>query len=223
MPADAFNLLSLVYAVAAVATLWRLAREWRPLLDDEWTPRDRQLAQMIGVMLLAPPLVWLHEWAHLAAMRAFGAPDAEIHYFLYWGYVTSRWPFTPAQEIVVALAGPLLTFVLGWACLLLPLFVSLRPAIALALATGGVTQLVLVLLLYPGMSVMGGWGDFALIYQSGLPGPTVLIGVCHAAALVAFLWLMKRVWMQGFLAYPIARPWREAWVVRPAAQAPPAE
>ncbi len=223
MPVGTFQLASLVYAVAALAALWRLLREWRPLLDDVWTPRDRQLAQMIGVMLLPPPLVWLHEWAHLTAMQVYGAPDAEIHFFLYWGYVTSRWPFTPLQEFVVALVGPLLTFVLGWACLLLPLFVPLRPAVALALATGGVTQLVLVLLLYPGMSLMGGWGDFTFIYLSGLPGPTVLVGVCHSVALVAFLWLMKRVWMQGFLAYPIPRPWRVPWEVRPAEPTPPAK
>jgi hypothetical protein len=224
MPIGTFQVISLVYALAAVVTLWRLAREWRPLLDAAWTPGDRQLAQMVGVLLLPPPLVWLHEWAHAATMQSFGAPDARIHYFLYWGFVTSRWPFTPLQEFLVALAGPAFTFAVGWAMLAGALLVPMRPALALILATGAVTQLALVLALYPAMSLLGGWGDFALLYFSGLVGPSLAVGVVHMGSLVGFLWLMKQIWMQGFLAYPLPRPWRLPWVlVAPPEQPPPAE
>src|SRR5687768_8119798 len=98
--------VSLLYALAAVWTLWRLVRQWRALFDPVWTRSDRDLAQMAGFLVLTPIAVWLHEWAHAAAMAAFGATDPAIHFFLYWGYVTSSRVFTPAQEFVVSLAGP---------------------------------------------------------------------------------------------------------------------
>ena len=200
--------ISLLYALAALVTLWRLAREWRALLDDQWTPRDCSLAQLVGLFLLTPPAVWLHEWGHALAMRAFGATDPQIHFFLYWGYVTSRMPFTPLQDFLVALAGPLVTYVLGFAALVVALRAPLRPAVALALATLAVTQLVLVLIIYPAFSLLGGWGDFSTIYDARHPLLSLAVGAVHAASLAAFLWLMNRPWMRWFWFYPrMTPPW----------------
>jgi hypothetical protein len=213
VPVGSFMAVSLLSARGAVVTLWRLARDWRSLLDDVWTQGDRELAQLVGVLLLAPPAVWLHEWGHALAFRAFGAVDPQIYFFLYWGYVTARLPLTPDQELVVALAGPLVTYLLGWALLAVALLVPLRPAFALALATCAVVQLSLVLILYPAMSLVGGWGDFAMIYSPETPLASLLVGVVHALSAAAFVWLMSRVWMRGFLVVPLARPWRAQWVV----------
>jgi hypothetical protein len=199
---DTFHAISLLYAVAALAVLWRLAREWRALLDDEWTPRDRDLAQLVGILLLTPPAVWLHEWAHATAMRGFGADDPRIHFFLYWGYVTSSRPFGPPQQFAVSLAGPLVTYLLGVLALAVALLVPLRPALALALAIFAVAQLALVLILYPAWSLLGGWGDFSVIYSGRPLAPSVAVGAVHVASLVGFLWLMKRPWMQRFWLYP---------------------
>jgi hypothetical protein len=219
MPVGTFLGWTLIYAVAALATVWRLVRGWRPLLDAEWTAADRNLAQMIGLFLLTPPAVWLHEWGHTTAMRGFGAPDPRIHFYFYWGYVTASFPFTPAQDFLVALAGPLVTYLLGVGLLAVALLVPLRPAIALVLATCGLWQLAIVLLLYPAMSLLAGWGDFIGIYRSGLPLASLVVGVVHALSLIAFLWLMKRRWMMAFLAYPRPRPWQARWVAP--AGAPP--
>src|SRR4051794_41521204 len=203
---------TLAGAAAGLATLWRLVREWRPLLDADWTARDRHLAQMIGVFVLTPAAVWLHEWGHATAMRGFGATDPQIHFFFYFGYVTSSFPFTPLQAFVVMLAGPLVTYVLGSALLAVALLVPMRPAVALALAMCGVWQLAIVLILYPAMSLLTGWGDFVGIYWSGIPQASFSVAVVHAVSLVAFLWLMKRRWMTGFLGYPRPRPWRTRWL-----------
>ncbi len=173
------------------------------------------------MLLLTPPLVWLHECGHAAAMRLYGAPDPQIHFFLYWGYVTASTPFTPLQSFVVALAGPLVTWALGWALLAVALLLPLRPAVALALATCGMLQLVLVLVIYPGMSLVGGWGDFTLIYRAGVPLGSLAVGVGHVASLATFAWLMARDWMRGFWGYPRPRPWRVQWVMT--APAPPPE
>jgi hypothetical protein len=211
MPVGTFQAMAFLYVIAAAATLWRLAREWRSLLDADWTPRDSQLAQLIGLLLLAPFTVWLHELGHAAAMRLYGATDPDIHFFLYWGYVTSYYPFTAPQQFVVSLAGPLVTYVLGVGLLVVALVVPMRAAIALALATCAVVELVSILIIYPAMSLAGGWGDFVGIYRSGVPGASLAVGVVHAISLVAFVWLMNRVWMRGFLAYPVPRPWRLRW------------
>lgn len=209
-----FQAIALLYGIAAVATLWRLVREWRMLLDDAWTPRDAQLAQMAGFLLLTPVTVWLHEWGHATAMRAFGATDPEIHFFFYWGYVTSQHPFSPGEEFLVSLAGPLVSYLLGIALLALALWVPMRPALTLALATCAILQLVLILVMYPAMSILGSWGDFVGIYDSGIPVASLVVGIVHAASLVLFVWLMNRRWMRGFLGYPVARPWRLQWVQR---------
>ena len=211
MPVGTFQAMALLYVMAAGVTLWRLAREWRALLDATWTPRDSQLAQLIGLLLLAPVTVWLHECGHDAAMRLYGATDPQIHFFLYWGYVTSRHPFTPLQEFVVFLTAPLITYVLGIALLAVPLLVPMRQAVALALATCAVVELASILIIYPAMSLAGGWGDFVGIYRSGVPAASLAVGVVHVVSLVAFVWLMNRPWMRGFLAYPVPRPWRLRW------------
>jgi hypothetical protein len=212
MPVLSFQALALLYGIAALFTLWRLVREWRPLLDEVWTPRDVQLAQMVGFLLLTPVTVWLHEWGHAAAMRAFGATDPQIHFFFYWGYVTSPHRFTPGEQFVVSLAGPLVSYVLGIGLLALALVAPLRRAIALAVATCAILELVLILIMYPAMSLLGGWGDFVGIYESGVPGASLVVGIVHAASLVGFVWLMNRVWMRGFMSYPVPRPWRLQWV-----------
>jgi hypothetical protein len=143
----------------------------------------------------------------------FGAPDPEIHFFLYWGYVTSRMPFPPLEDFAVSLAGPLVTWALGWGLLAAALLLPLRPAVALALATCAITQLVLVLVLYPALSVLGGWGDFVGIYRDAPRPASLATGAGYAASLLAFCWLMNRAWMRGFLTYPVPRPWRLRWVV----------
>jgi hypothetical protein len=145
MPVLSFQAIALIYGIAALATVWRLVREWRPLLDDVWTAQDAQLAQMIGFLLLTPVTVWLHEYGHAVAMRAFGATDPQIHFFFYWGYVTSPHRFTAAEQFVVSLAGPLVSYLLGSALLAVALLAPLRRAVALALAICGIFELLLTL------------------------------------------------------------------------------
>ena len=55
------DLLSLLYIVAAAYTLWQLRSRWRPLIDAEYTPDDRNLAGRIGFLLLTPLGVLIHE------------------------------------------------------------------------------------------------------------------------------------------------------------------
>jgi len=56
-PAD---LLSVLYAVVALYTLWQLPGRWRALVDDTYTDEDRNLASRIGFLLLTPLGVLIH-------------------------------------------------------------------------------------------------------------------------------------------------------------------
>ncbi|MBX5492866.1 MAG: DUF3267 domain-containing protein [Chloroflexi bacterium] len=212
-PVAVFFAVAAIYTVAAAVTLWHVIRDWRALFDARWTVRDRTLAERSGFLLLTPPLVWLHEWGHALAMRHFGAADPQIHFFLYWGYVTAQHPFTRDEAFWTALAGPLTSWVLGWALLVVALLAPLPPAAALAVAIAALTDLALVLILYPAWSLVGGWGDFVDIYRGGPPGATPLVGAAHGLSLLAFGWLLNRPWLRGFLLYPRPFPWRTRWGV----------
>src|SRR4051812_15147988 len=214
-----FTAISLLYALFALRTLYRLVRHWCELWDNLWTPADRELAQMVGLLLLTPPLVWLHEWGHATAFRYFGAADPQIHFFLYWGYVTAPLRLSPDQQFVVSLAGPAMTYLLGVALLAVSLLVRLPPAAALALASCAYAQLTLILIIYPGMSLLGGWGDFTAIYTAAVPTGATVVGIVQAVSLVAFLWLMQRPWLKAFMIVPRARPWE---LLRPPAPPAPA-
>ena len=83
--------------------------------------------------------------------------------------------------------------------------------------------LLLILVIYPAMSLLGGRGDFTMIYRADVPLGSLVVGIVHAASLAAFAWLMGRDWMRGFWAYPAPRPWRLQWVMTTPASAPPPE
>jgi hypothetical protein len=185
-PAD---LLSVLYALAALYTLWQLPSRWRSLTDSTYTADDRNLAGRIGFLLLTPIGVLLHELGHLAFATAFGARDISLSYRIYWGFVSYRGQRGAADEWIIASAGPAVSLALG----LVAGFVALRlrpvwrdVGLSFAHAT-----LLLVLILYPGMSLVEGVGDFQWIYSSRTPTLSIVAGVVHAAGLAVYLILVR--------------------------------
>jgi hypothetical protein len=185
-PAD---LLSLLYLAVAVYTLWQLPGRWRSLVDETYTDEDRNLAGRIGFLLLTPLGVLIHELSHMVAATLLGGRDISLHFRFYWGYVQYRGQVGPTAEWIIASAGPgaslLLGLIVGYAAL------RLRPpwrdvGMSFAHAT-----LLLDLVLYPGMSVVDGVGDFRWIYSSQTPMLSVVAGVVHAAGLVAYIVLAR--------------------------------
>lgn len=185
-PAD---LLSLLYVLAALYTLWQLPGRWRSLTDETYTADDRNLAGRIGFLLLTPIGVLLHELGHMAFATAFGARDISLSYRVYWGFVSYRGQLGPTEEWIVAAAGPAVSLVLGLAAGYAAL--RLRPVwrdVGLSFAHA---TLLLVLILYPGMSIVEGVGDFRWIYSSRTPMLSIVAGVVHAAGLIAYLILVR--------------------------------
>src|SRR5688500_18872489 len=185
-PAD---LLSLLYLAVAVYTLWQLPGRWRSLTDDTYTDEDRNLANRIGFLLLTPIGVLIHELAHMAAATLLGGRDISLSYRIYWGYVQYRGQVGPAAEWIIAAAGPGASLVLG----LVAGYVALRlrqPWRDVGMSFAHAT-LLLDLVLYPGMSLVDGVGDFRWIYGPRTPTLSIVAGVVHAAGLIAYIVLAR--------------------------------
>jgi hypothetical protein len=186
------DLFSGLYALLAVYTLVKLWTGWRSLRDDRFTRDDQRLAELIGLTLLTPPAVLIHELAHLAVARALGNGEAALHFRLYWGYVSLGGPAGPTEGFLVAAAGPLSTTVLGLAALL----VAARrgPVWGAILRTFGQVSLSLILVGYPIWSLTTLSGDFVYIYLLSLANPILPVAAAavHLLALAAFARLSRR-------------------------------
>lgn len=186
-PAD---LLSLVYVLAALYTLWQLPRQWRSLTDAEYTADDRSLAGRIGFLLLTPLGVLIHEAAHMLLAWLYGAQGITLSFRVYWGYVSYYGRLPATAEWAIASAGPLASLLLGLAVGYLAL--GQRPAWRDAGLSFAHATLVLDLLLYPGMSVVDQIGDFRWIYSRQTPALSIVAGVVHVLGLLAWIILARK-------------------------------
>ncbi len=184
------DLLSLLYLGVALFTLWQLPGRWRALTDSVYTDDDRNLASRVGFLLLTPIGVLLHELAHMVAATALGGRDISLSYRVYWGYVQYRGSLGPGGEWITASAGPFASLVLGLAVGYAAIRLR-QPWRDVGMSFAHAT-LLLVLLLYPGMSVIDGVGDFRWIYSDRTPLLSTIAGVVHAAGLVAYIMLARR-------------------------------
>jgi hypothetical protein len=186
LPAD---LLSLLYLAVAAYTLWQLPGRWRSLTDDTYTDDDRNLAGRIGFLLLTPLGVLVHELAHMVAAGALGGQNIELHFRAYWGYVQYTGNLGPTFTWIVAAAGPGASLALGLAVGYG--MVRLRqPWRDIGMASAHAT-LLLVLLLYPAMSLIDGIGDFRVIYSERTPNLAILAGAVHICGLIAYIALAR--------------------------------
>jgi len=181
-PAD---LLSLIYLAVAVYTLWQLPKQWRALLDADYTFDDRNLAGRTGFLLLTPLGVLIHELAHMAAATMLGGRDISLSFRFYWGFVQYRGQIGPMAEWIVASVGPGASLVLGLAVGYAALRLR-QPWRDIGMSFAHAT-LLLDLVLYPGMSVLDGVGDFRWIYSARTPALSIVAGVVHALGLAAYI------------------------------------
>jgi hypothetical protein len=186
-PAD---LLSLLYVAVALYTLWQLPGRWGSLTDDIYTDEDRNLAGRVGFLLLTPLGVLVHELAHMAMAALLGGRDISLSFRVYWGYVQYRGQLGPTAEWIVAAAGPAASLALGLAVGYAALRLR-QPWRDIGMAFAHAT-LLLVLVLYPGMSLVDGVGDFRWIYSWRTPILSTVAAVVHATGLIAYIMLARR-------------------------------
>jgi hypothetical protein len=187
--------VDIVLGLGALATLVSLIRNWRSLWDDDLTSADRLLAAQIGVFLLPPVVVLLHELGHALVAWLVGARVVGFSYRLFEGSVTAVGFITPGEGWSIAVAGNVVSAVAGLGLLVVGAVATrLRRPVRYVLIVAGMVELVFALVAYPLISLASSFGDWAAIYDFSetpvLSGATALVHV----GLLLGLW---RWWQSG--------------------------
>jgi hypothetical protein len=194
MPVDASSgLVDLMLGLAALATAVSLGRSWKEFRDDDFTPRDRSLANQAAVFLVPPVVVLLHELGHVVAAVAVGARVTSFDYGFFEGSVGVAGNITRAEDLFVALAGNVAGALAGVSLLLVGTRArSLPRAVRHLLLVGGLLEVGFTLVGYPVLSLTTRFGDWLVVYDfDSTPGLSLAVAVVHAAVL-AGLWLWWR-------------------------------
>lgn len=199
-----FILLSLFYAVIGVRVVWQLSHSWRPTFDHRFSMQDRALVDQSAFFILLPVSVALHELGHAIAVWGFGGTVIDFGYYVFAGFVSyDPRSFTEAERMLVALAGPLVSVILGLGAIA---FVFLRPTPMRAafnelLLQFAALSIINALVFYPLLDVFSGLGgDWSQMYQGGVPALSALIFAGHAGILGLGIWAFRSDVVQARLA-----------------------
>ncbi|MDI3340926.1 MAG: hypothetical protein QJR03_10390 [Sphaerobacter sp.] len=193
---DLVAILSLLMVLVSIRTLVTTVRQRATLFDAAFTRADRQQLAEVAVFLLLPISVLLHEVGHAVAVRAFGGEITGFGYYFFFGYVAHRGFYTAADLFWIALAGNLVSVVLGLAAIALVVLRPLRPPVNYLLLMFGAIDLANSLVFYPLLDFAGNLvGDWSQIYTRDTPVLSGVTGVIHAGLLLAAVvaWRSDRV------------------------------
>ncbi|MDQ3043793.1 MAG: hypothetical protein M3R06_01395, partial [Chloroflexota bacterium] len=189
-----FILLSLFYVFIGLRVVRRLVREWRPTFDTSFTQVDRGLVDEAAFFLLLPLSVALHELGHAVAIWVMGGAVTGFGFYGFAGYVSYREPFSEAQRIGVALAGPGVNVLLTGGVLAFVLIRRPPPRAAIneLLVQFAFLSGVNAFIFYPAFDLATGLrGDWYQVYFGGAAGLSGVILAGHLVVLAAGFWLVR--------------------------------
>ncbi len=190
-----FTLLSVIYAWTSLKTAREFFQRRATLFDERLTQYERALFDRGAFFLLIPIGVLLHELGHAAATWQVGGTVERFRWFMFWGYIIPKGDFSPLQDWWIALAGNVVSVLLGVAAAALALVIVSRPW-RYWLASFARLEFFYSLIFYPAFSLLTQFGDFQMIYgplltRAGLGGNVTrpfsspeLFGPAAATALV---------------------------------------
>lgn len=137
---------------------WSLAASYFPNSHPGWAPWLNWLLGIITSLLFFASVL-LHELGHSLVARAQGIPVRQITLFIFGGAAEiTEEPNSPAEEARLALAGPLVSLVLG--ALFMGVYLLTRqampPAASVTLYLGGINLSLGLFNLIPGFPLDGG-------------------------------------------------------------------
>ncbi len=178
-----FAALSILVVILGVRTLTQVIKEWKNLWDDDLSREDAKLASSASFYLLIPPTVLLHELGHALAVWACGLPVTGFWFLGYMGMVAHP-PSTDLNNFAIALAGNVVTLLIGIACMLWGLRRPGHPVRNILWIDLGRQSLFLVLVFYPLLCLIFP-GDFQTIYDfSKTPIASGITAAAHLALVV---------------------------------------
>ena len=198
---DIFTVVSILMAFVSLRVLVTTVRVRSQLFDADFTRTDRQRLMEIAIFLLLPISVLFHEGGHALFIKAFGGQITGFGYFLFLGYVEHVGNYTLAQIFWIALAGNLVSLLLGLLALAVPLLRPMRPSINyLLLAFAGI-DLANTLIFYPLLDFAGNIeGDWSQIYNSRTPVLSGVTAGIHAALLLVGVIAWRSDWGRALYA-----------------------
>jgi hypothetical protein len=190
-------ILGLIVAVAAVATVVDTWRDRAALFDARFTADERQRVLRLAMFVLLPLSVLAHEGAHALFVKLFGGEIVDFGFYMVYGYVAHVGYYTPLELGLIAFSGSAINIILGVGAFLLAWFrpFKQRPAINYLLFVFAALELFNALVFYPVFDALGGVaGDWSTIYSRDTPVFSILIGLLHAALLIAavLIWRSPR-------------------------------
>lgn len=181
--------VDVILGVAALVTIVTLARSWRSLWDDTFTAADRRLTIQVGVFVVTPLVVLLHELGHVAAALLTDTRVTGFNYGVFEGSVTIAGRITVGENWFIALAGNVVSAAVGLVMVVAGMAAGrLRRPLRYLLVVGGLLQLLFALVGYPLLSLTSSFGDWQVIYRfERTPVLSWTTAAIHAGALFA-LW-----------------------------------
>ncbi|GCE45754.1 Zn-dependent protease [Thermosporothrix hazakensis] len=107
--------IHLSWFIACILLVFSLGATWYVQLEPEWTFESYWLSALLSALLLCICLL-LHELAHIFVARFYRLRIKSLHFFIFGAfpeYEQERYPQKPGQHIAIALAGPLVSALLG--------------------------------------------------------------------------------------------------------------
>ena len=178
-----FNLIAFGYLVIGAVTLHRLVRNWRSFLSKGLTYHDRELVWPVALFVLGPIGVLVHERSHYFFAIHYGASEVEVHYRVYWGFVTyvTTQPFDSSQSLTITVAEPASGVILGFVAMIVGLLIPDRIALKSTFVAFGLFEAFHSLIGYALLDIASEVeGDFHSIYTTLSRQQQIVAAAIHA-------------------------------------------
>jgi len=192
-----FNLIAFGYLAIGAVTLYRLVRNWHSFFSKSLIYYDRELVWPVALFVLGPIGVLVHELSHYFFAIHYGASEVEMHYRVYWGFVTyaTTQPFDSFQSLAITVAGPASGVFLGVGAVIVGLLIPDRIALKSTLVAFGLFEAFHSLIGYPLMDMAYEFeGDFHSIYTTLSGQQRTVAAAIHvmSSAMLVLAWRRLR-------------------------------
>jgi hypothetical protein len=179
--------LGFIMGLAFVAAAADAVRHRETLFAEPMTSEGRGRILRLVIFALLPLSIIFHELGHAVAVWATGREVLDFGFFFIYGFVSYNGAgLSPLQQGMIALAGPLVSIVLGLAAVGVGWFKPTRTSINYMLLVFGALELANILVFYPVVDALGGagdGGDWRQIYATDTPALSIAVAVLHVAIL----------------------------------------